>query len=90
MFNIRGLTIKFANLPPCVCSGSSRQKPQYGLITLAYQRFTAMLLLIYGSLFLSGVYYGLSVFWCAVARTSELELNFLLNLARVEAKSERC
>jgi hypothetical protein len=25
-------------------------------VTLAYQRFTAMLLLIYGSLFLSGVY----------------------------------
>jgi hypothetical protein len=47
------------------------QKPQYGLITLAYQRFTAMLL-IYGSLFLSDVYYCLSVFWCAIARMSEL------------------
>jgi hypothetical protein len=27
---------------------------------------------------------------CAIARMSELELNFLLNLARVEAKSDRC
>jgi hypothetical protein len=48
--SIRGLTIKFANLPPCGCSGSSGQKPQYGSMTLAYQRFTAVLLLIYGSL----------------------------------------
>jgi hypothetical protein len=24
-----GLTIKFANLPPCACRGSSGQKPQY-------------------------------------------------------------
>jgi hypothetical protein len=39
------------------------QKPQYGLMTLAYQRFTALLLLIYSSLFLS-------VFWCAVANYS--------------------
>jgi hypothetical protein len=39
---------------------------------LAYQRFTGVLLLIYGSLFLSGIYYCLSVFWCAVARISEL------------------
>jgi hypothetical protein len=31
-------------------------------MTLAYQRFTAVLLLIYGSLFLNGVYYCLSVF----------------------------
>jgi hypothetical protein len=31
---------------------------------LAYQRFTAELLLIYGSLFLSGVYYYLSVLVC--------------------------
>ena len=29
-------------------------------MTLIYQRFTAMLLLIYGSLFLSGIYYCLS------------------------------
>jgi hypothetical protein len=41
-------------------------------MTLAYQRFTAVLLLIYGSRFLSGVYYCLSVFWCAVARTPGL------------------
>jgi hypothetical protein len=60
--NIRRLTIKFANSPPCACHGSNGQKPQYGLMTLAYQRFTAMLLLIYGSLFLNGVYYCLSVF----------------------------
>jgi hypothetical protein len=41
-------------------------------MTLAYQHFTAVLLLIYGSLFLSGVYYCLSVFWCAVTRILEL------------------
>jgi hypothetical protein len=35
-------------------------------------------LLIYGSLFLSGVYYCLSVFRCAVARMSELELEHCL------------
>jgi hypothetical protein len=39
---------------------------------MAYQRFTAVLLLIYGSLFLSGVYYCLSMFWCTNARMSEL------------------
>jgi len=39
-----------------------------------YQRFTAVFLLIYGSLFLSGIYYCLHVFWCATARMSELEL----------------
>jgi hypothetical protein len=27
----------FANSPPCVCRGSSGQKPQYGLMILAYQ-----------------------------------------------------
>ena len=45
-------------------------------MTLTYQRFTAVLLLIYGSLFLSGIYeyYCLRVFWCAAARMSELEL----------------
>jgi hypothetical protein len=73
-FNIRGLTVKFANSPPCACHGSSGQKSQYGLVTLAYQRSTAVLLLIYGSLFLSGISYCLSVFWCAIARMSELEL----------------
>jgi hypothetical protein len=72
--DIQGLIIKFANSPPCACRGSSGQRPQYGLMTLAYQRFTAVLLLIYGSLVLSGVYYCLSVFWCDVARMSELEL----------------
>ena len=43
-------------------------------MTLSYQCFTAVLLLIYGSLFLSGIYYCLRVFWCAAARMSELEL----------------
>jgi hypothetical protein len=43
-------------------------------MTLAYKRFTDVLLLIYGSLFLSGVYYCLSVFWCAVATMLELDL----------------
>jgi hypothetical protein len=65
---VRGLTIKFANSPPCACRGSSGQKPQYGL----------MLLLIYGNFFLSGVYYCLSVFWCAIASISELELEHCL------------
>jgi hypothetical protein len=51
---VRGLTIKFAKSSRCACHGSSRQKPLYGLKTLAYQRFTDVLLLIYGSLFLSG------------------------------------
>jgi hypothetical protein len=41
-------------------------------MTLAYKRFTAVLLLIYGTLFLRGVYYYLSVFWCAFTRISEL------------------
>jgi len=31
-------------------------------------------LLMYGSLFLSGIYYCLRVFWCAAARMLELEL----------------
>jgi hypothetical protein len=47
---------------------SSGQKIQCGLIALAYQPYTALLLLIYGSLFLSGVYYCLSVFWCPASR----------------------
>jgi hypothetical protein len=34
---VRGMTIKFANSPPCACRGSSGQKPQYGLMTMAYQ-----------------------------------------------------
>jgi len=43
-------------------------------MTLTYLRFTAVLLLIYGSLFLSGIHYCLRVFWCAATRKSELEL----------------
>jgi hypothetical protein len=80
MHVVTGLTIKIVNSPPCACHGSSGQKPQYGLMTLAYQRFTAMLLLIYGSFFLSGVYYCLSVFWCAIMRMSELELEQQTNI----------
>jgi hypothetical protein len=60
-----GLKIKLANSPHCACRGSNGQKPQYGLMTLPYQRFTDVLLLIH---------YCLSVFWCAVAGMSELEL----------------
>jgi hypothetical protein len=72
---LRCLTVKFANAPPCVCRGSGGQN---GSMTLAYQRFTAVLMLIYGSLFLSSVYYFLSVSWCAVARIPELELEYCL------------
>jgi len=49
-------------------------------MTLTYQRFTAVLLLIYGSLFLSGIYYYLRVFWCAAARMSELQLEQRTNI----------
>jgi len=42
--------------------------------TLTCQRFTAVLLLIYGSFFLSGIYYYLRMFWCAATRMSVLEL----------------
>jgi len=77
---IRGWTICFANSPPCVCRGSTGQKPYYGFMTLPYQRFTVVLLLIYGSLFLSGIYYCLRVFWCAAARMSELELEQRTNI----------
>jgi hypothetical protein len=48
-------------------------------MTLTYQSFTAVLL-IYGSLFLSGIYYCLRVFWCAAARMSELELEQRTNI----------
>jgi hypothetical protein len=65
---IQGLTIKFANSPPCDFRGSSGQKHQFGFMTSECQSFTAMLLLIYGSLFLSGVYYCLSVFLCLASR----------------------
>jgi len=43
-------------------------------MTLTYQRFTAVLLLIYGSLYLSVIYYCPRVSWCVAARMSELEL----------------
>jgi len=42
--------------------------------------FKAVLLLIYGSLFLSGTYYCLRVFFCAAARMSELELEQRTNV----------
>jgi len=44
------------------------------------QRFTAVLLLIYGNLFLSGIYYCLRVFWRATVRMSELELEQRMNI----------
>ena len=77
---VRGRTIKFANSPPCACRGSTGKEPQCGLMTLTYQRFKAVLLLIYGSLFPSGIYYCLRVFWCAAARVSELELEQRTNI----------
>ena len=49
-------------------------------MTLTYQRFKAVLLLIYDSLFLSDVYYCLRVFWCVAARMSELELEQRTNI----------
>src|SRR5215469_6185473 len=49
-------------------------------MTLTYQHFTAVLLLIYGSLFLRGIYYCLRVFWCATARMLELELEQQMNI----------
>jgi len=49
-------------------------------MTLTYQRFTPVLLLIYGSLFLSGICYCLCVFWCAAARMSDLELEQRTNI----------
>jgi ribosomal protein S25 len=39
-----------------------------------------VVLLIYGSLFLSVIYYCLSAFWCAVVRTLELELEQRTNI----------
>jgi len=36
--------------------------------------FQICVLLIYGSLFLGGIYYCLRVFWCAAARMLDLEL----------------
>jgi len=47
---------------------------------LTNQPFTAVLLLIYSSLFLSGIYYCLHVFWCATVRMLELELEQRTNI----------
>jgi hypothetical protein len=41
--SVQGMAIKFANSPPLACRDSSGQEPQYGLMTLAFQRFTAVL-----------------------------------------------
>ena len=50
-------------------------------MTLTYQRFIGVvLLLIFGSLFLSAIYYCLRVFRCAAARLSELELEQRTNV----------
>ena len=49
-------------------------------MTLTYQYFTAVLFLINGSLFLSGIYYHLRVFCCAATRMSELELEQRTNI----------
>jgi len=51
-------------------------------MTLTFQHFTAvlLLLLIYGSLFLSDIYYCLLVFWCAATRMSELVLEQRTNI----------
>ena len=45
-----------------------------------YQCFTAALLLISDSLFLSGICYCLRVFWCAATRILELELEQRTNI----------
>jgi hypothetical protein len=58
---LRGLTVNFANSSRCACRGNSGKNFQCGLMTLPHQFFTGVLLLIYGSLFLSGVCYFLSV-----------------------------
>jgi hypothetical protein len=69
------------NLPPCACCGSRGQKLQYGWMILAYQHFTPVLLLIYGSLFLSGVYYCLSVLVCH-CKNVETNIKFLVKLGK--------
>jgi len=48
-------------------------------MTLTYQHFTA-LLLICGSLFLSGICYCVRVFWCAAVKMLELELEQRINI----------
>jgi hypothetical protein len=65
--NIRGLTIKFANSPECACRGSSWQKPQYGLMALAYAFHSCVVVNLWQSL-LSDVYYCLSMFWHLVSQ----------------------
>jgi len=42
--------------------------------------FHSCVVLIFGSLFLRGIYYCLRVFWCAAARMSELELEQQTNI----------
>ena len=49
-------------------------------MTLTFQHLTGVLLLIYCSLFLSGIYYCLRVFCCAAVRMSELELEQGMNI----------
>jgi hypothetical protein len=62
-------------------------------MTLTYQHFTAVVVVVaaaaaavvvvvvvVGSLFLSGIYYCLRVFWYAVARMLELELEQRTNI----------
>jgi len=49
-------------------------------MTLTYQHFTAVLLLIYGSLFLSSIFYCPRVFWCATTRMSDLGLEQRTNI----------
>jgi hypothetical protein len=48
-------------------------------MTLTYQRFTAVLLLIM-SFFLSAIYYYLCMLWCATVGMSELELEQRTNI----------
>jgi len=77
---LRGRTIKFELATVCL-PWQHWTKPWYSLMTLTYQRFTAvLLLLIYGSLFLTSIYYCLRVFWCVAARMSELELELRTNI----------
>jgi cellulose synthase/poly-beta-1,6-N-acetylglucosamine synthase-like glycosyltransferase len=59
------------------------------LMTLTYQRFTALLLLIFGSLFLRAIYYCLHVFRCAAARLSELELEQRTNVKFLDKLGKR-
>jgi hypothetical protein len=80
---ICGRTINFANSPPRAFLGSTGQKSSYGLMTLTYQPFTAVLLSIYGSLFLSGICYCLCMFWCTAVRMSELELEQRTNITHI-------